>query len=110
MFHGKIAIPLKLFLISALKSCNYPDKWKIANGVPVYKKESKNILRNYRAISLLPVCGEKNICIYLYIYIFIYLYIYIFIIFLTLTLINNELRQSIRICIFILGSRPVSIK
>ena len=36
-----------------------------ANVVPVHKKESKNILKNYRPISLLPVCGkifEK--CIY----------------------------------------------
>ena len=48
-----------------MKSGIYPDKWKKANVVPVHKKESKNILKNYRPISLLPVCGkifEK--CIY----------------------------------------------
>ena len=42
-----------------------PDKWKKANVIPVHKKESKNLLKNYRPISLLPVCGkifEK--CIY----------------------------------------------
>ena len=50
---------------SALKLGVYPDKWKKANVIPVHKKESKNLLTNYRPISLLPVCGkifEK--CIY----------------------------------------------
>ena len=60
-----IALPLKIIFDTALKSGSYPDKWKRANVVPVHKKESKNILKNYRPISLLPVCGkifEK--CIY----------------------------------------------
>ena len=60
-----IALPLKIIFDTALKSGSYPDKWKRANVVPVYKKESKNMLKNYRPISLLPVFGkifEK--CIY----------------------------------------------
>ena len=60
-----IVIPLKLIFESALKFGVYPDKWKKANVIPVHKKESKNLLTNYRPISLLPVCGkifEK--CIY----------------------------------------------
>ena len=60
-----IALPLKIIFDTALKSGSYPNKWKRANVVPVHKKESKNILKNYRPISLLPVCGkifEK--CIY----------------------------------------------
>ena len=36
----------------------YPDKWKKANVIPVHKKESENLLTNYRPISLLPVCGK----------------------------------------------------
>ena len=58
-----IAYPLKIE--TALKCGIYPDQWKNAIIVPVHKKESKNILNNYRPISLLPVCGkifEK--CIY----------------------------------------------
>ena len=31
---------------------------KKANIIPVHKKESKSILKNYRPISLLPVCGK----------------------------------------------------
>ena len=60
-----IALPLKISFDTALKSGSYPDKWKRANVVPAHKEESKNILKNYRPISLLPVCGkcfEK--CIY----------------------------------------------
>ena len=60
-----IAYPLKIIFETSLKCGIFPDKWKKANVVPVHKKESKNILKNYRPISLLPVCGkifEK--CIY----------------------------------------------
>ena len=37
-----IAIQLKHFFDTALKSGSYPAKWKREN-VPVHKKESKNI-------------------------------------------------------------------
>ena len=46
----------------------FPDGWKIANVVPVHKKESKQLVNNYRPISLSPICArifEKvllNIC------------------------------------------------
>ena len=53
-----IAYPLKIIFETALKCGIYPDKWKKGNIVPVHKKESKNILKNYRPISLLPVCGK----------------------------------------------------
>ena len=53
-----IALPLKIIFDTALKSGSYPDKWKRANVVPVHKKESKNILKNYIPISLLPVRGN----------------------------------------------------
>ena len=33
-------------------------KWKKANVVPVHKKDSKHFLKNYRPISLLPICGK----------------------------------------------------
>ena len=62
MYDETIALPLKIIFDTALKSGSYPDKWKRANIVPV---QSKNIVKNYRPISLLPVRGkifEK--CIY----------------------------------------------
>ena len=36
----------------------YVPKWLEKYVVPVYKKGEKQILKNYRAISLLPVCGK----------------------------------------------------
>ena len=41
-----------------------PDIWKKSNIVPVYKMGYKQIIDNYRPISLLPICGnilEKNL-------------------------------------------------
>ena len=61
-----IAIPLKIIFDTALKSGNYPDKWKRANIVPIHKKDNKNILKNYRPISLLPVCGKIYNSLYSY--------------------------------------------
>ena len=60
-----IAPPLKIIFDTALKYGIYPDKWKRANVVPVNKKERKNIFKNYRPISLLPICGKMfEKCIY----------------------------------------------
>ena len=54
MCDKSITPPLKIIFDTALKSGIYPDKWKRANVVPLHKKESKNILKNYRPTSLLP--------------------------------------------------------
>ena len=48
---------LNLYL-KQLSKKKFPDIWKIANVVPVHKKEEKNLLRNYRPISLLPIFSK----------------------------------------------------
>ena len=51
----------------------FPDEWKKANVVTIHKKKEKNLIQNYRPISLLPICGklfEKVIFDSLYSYIF----------------------------------------
>ena len=45
--------------------------WKLANVTPIHKKGSKQLTKNYRPISLLPICGklfEKIVFKHLYNY------------------------------------------
>ena len=54
----------KLFNISLLSAC-LPSSWKMANVIPIHKKESKHQAKNYRPISLLPVISKiLERCIY----------------------------------------------
>ena len=46
--------PLRILFLSSLERGVYPDDWKKSSLVPIHKKESKNLSRNYRPISLLP--------------------------------------------------------
>ena len=36
----------------------FPLEWKKTNLVPVYKKGDKQCLKNYRPVSVLPICGK----------------------------------------------------
>ena len=53
-----ICRPLKLIFQACLESGKFPNEWKKANVVPVHKKGDKQILKNYRPISLLPIDGK----------------------------------------------------
>ena len=53
-----IVYPLKLIFEASLQGGEFPDYWKKANLVPVHKKESKNLVKNYRPISLLLIFGK----------------------------------------------------
>ena len=53
-----IALPLKLLFETALKEKKFPDIWKLANMVPVHKKEEKTLLQNYCPISLSPIFSK----------------------------------------------------
>ena len=50
--------PLQILFWSFLEEGVYPDDWKKNNEVPIHKKESKNLIKNYRPISLLPVFSK----------------------------------------------------
>ena len=54
-----------------LKTSTYPGMRKLANVTPIFKNTNKQLIKNYRPISLLPICGklfEKMICNSVYSY------------------------------------------
>ena len=53
-----IVLPLKLIYSNILAKSTYPSVWKLANVTPVFKKNDKQSVKNYRPISLLPLCGK----------------------------------------------------
>ena len=53
-----IIFPLKLIFETAIRSSCFPQSWKKGNIIPVHKKDSKNLVKNYRPISLLPIFGK----------------------------------------------------
>ena len=54
---SRIAIIESLFKIfkNCLKCGIFPDGWKKGNIVPIFKKEDKRNIKNYRPVSLLPI-------------------------------------------------------
>ena len=50
--------PLTLLFENCLASGELPNVWKKINIVPVHKKGDKQLIKNYRPVSLLPVCGK----------------------------------------------------
>ena len=53
-----ITITLKLIFDQSLKEGKCPEIWKVANVVPVRKKEDKCLVKNYCPISLLPIFAK----------------------------------------------------
>ena len=58
IWDDSICKPLKLIFQSCLKSGKFPSEWKKANVVPIHKKDDKQIIKNCRPISLLPITGK----------------------------------------------------
>ena len=53
-----IILPLKIIFENALKTGCFPDSWKKGIIIQVHKKSNKQIVDNYRPISLLPIFGK----------------------------------------------------
>ena len=50
--------PLTVLFVNSIKSSCYPDIWKKSNIIPLHKKNDKQLVENYRPISLLPIFGK----------------------------------------------------
>ena len=55
---SSVCRPLQIIYKSCLDKGKFPQEWKKANVVPVHKKNDKQLVKNYRPISLLPICGK----------------------------------------------------
>ena len=55
---SSIVKPLPIIFKHCLQSGSFPNNWKKSNVVPVDKKGDKQLLQNYRPVSLLPMCGK----------------------------------------------------
>ena len=53
-----ICKPLEIIFKQALTTGVFPSEWKKGSIVPCYKKGDKQNLKNYRPVSLLPICGK----------------------------------------------------
>ena len=54
----KLLKPLKILFNLSMSSSTFPKLWKIANVLPLYKKGPKDIMNNYRPVSLLSILGK----------------------------------------------------
>ena len=64
-FTGALGQGVSIIFNDCLNEGKFPHEWKKANAVPVHKKGNKKSLKNYRPISLLPICNkifERLIC------------------------------------------------
>ena len=50
--------PLSIILKNCIDTGIFPDIWKGSNIIPVHKKGDKQIVNNYRPVSLLPILGK----------------------------------------------------
>ena len=56
--YDSIGMPLKIIFENIILTSLCPDMWKLANVTPIFKKGDKQPTKNYRPISLLPICGK----------------------------------------------------
>ena len=53
-----ICKPLHVIFTSCLETGVFPIHWKKSYVVPIHEKESKQLVKNYRTVSLLQICDK----------------------------------------------------
>ena len=53
-----LAKPLSIIFNNCIKTGIFPYAWKKSNVIPVHKRNDKQLINNYRPVSLLPVFGK----------------------------------------------------
>ena len=53
---NSVAHPLTLIFQNSMAAGTFATQWKRANIVPIHKKNDKQIVSDYRPVSLLPIC------------------------------------------------------
>ena len=53
-----ICKPLVLIFKTCLRNGRFPLEWKKVNVVPIHNKGDKQTIKNYRPVSLLPICEK----------------------------------------------------
>ena len=55
LYDDSLIKPLLIFQ-NCINSGVFPDSWKKSNIVPVHMENDKQLINNYRPVSLLPIC------------------------------------------------------
>ena len=58
LYGSSISKSLFLLFKHNLENESFPNEWKKANIVPIHKKGDKQLIQNYRPVSLLPIFGK----------------------------------------------------
>ena len=61
-----LVVPLTWIINTSITTGEFPEEWKIAKIIPLFKKGNRRTMKNYRPVSLLSVAGmilEKIIAI-----------------------------------------------
>ena len=53
-----ISKPLVILFRNCLESECFPKEWKKAKKVPVHKKNDKQLIKNYRPVSIMLICSN----------------------------------------------------
>ena len=68
----ELVVPITKICSASVREGVFPERWKRANIVPIYKKGDKRQPSNYRSVSLLPLFGkilERVVLDYLFVHV-----------------------------------------